>query len=175
MITSHVTWKRYWPGARMESPLTQLLPMISLMWVMTTFSIKMKTGAISYVNMLVLAVAVNHSPAIDIRSKPQESWLKNLGCPEIKIVNIFQPAVSMYRRPPCKTSRPSICHYFALLLRIIECQWTRNKDITRGRWTPSTPDTWPIGLRLIPFPGINIRKIDVGGRQRATLSIAGHN
>ena len=32
--------------------------------------------------MLVLAVAVNHSPAREVTSNPQESWLKNRGWPE---------------------------------------------------------------------------------------------
>jgi hypothetical protein len=36
--------------------------------------------------MLVFAVAVSHSPAMEIRSSPQESWLKNLGCPGMKDV-----------------------------------------------------------------------------------------
>ena len=35
----------------------------------------------SYVNMLVLAVAVSHSPAREVTSSPQESWLKNRGWP----------------------------------------------------------------------------------------------
>ena len=67
------------PGAKMESPLVN--PMISLIFAKTACSIRMKTGAISYVNMLVLAVAVNHSPAMETMSRPVESWLKNLGCP----------------------------------------------------------------------------------------------
>lgn len=46
-------------------------------------------------------------------------------------------------------SRPSICCYFGLLPRIIECQWTWNKDIICGSCTPFTGDTWPIGLSLI--------------------------
>lgn len=33
--------------------------------------------------MLVLAVDVSHSPARAIMSRPVDSWLKNLGCPEI--------------------------------------------------------------------------------------------
>ena len=45
------------------------------------FSIKMKTGPISYVNMFVFAVAVNHSPAIEIKSRPHDSWLKKCGWP----------------------------------------------------------------------------------------------
>ena len=32
--------------------------------------------------MLVLAVAVSHSPAREVTSSPQESWLKNRGWPE---------------------------------------------------------------------------------------------
>ena len=67
------------PGAKMESPFSN--PMISLIFLKHSCSIRMKTGAISYVNMLVLAVAVNHSPAMDTTSKPVESWLKNRGCP----------------------------------------------------------------------------------------------
>lgn len=43
---------------------------------------RMNTGAISYVNMLVFAVAVTHSPAREIVSRPHESWLKKRGCPE---------------------------------------------------------------------------------------------
>ena len=31
--------------------------------------------------MLVFAVAANHSPAMDIMSRPWESWLRNLGWP----------------------------------------------------------------------------------------------
>ena len=68
------------PGAKMESPFSN--PMISRIFLKHSCSIRMKTGAISYVNMLVLAVAVNHSPAMDTISKPVESWLKNRGCPE---------------------------------------------------------------------------------------------
>ena len=32
--------------------------------------------------MLVLAVAVSHSPAKEVTSSPQESWLKNRGWPD---------------------------------------------------------------------------------------------
>lgn len=67
------------PGARMESPPFQ--PISSRICVNTTLSMRMNTGAISYVNMFVLAVAVSHSPAIDTKSKPHDSWLKNLGWP----------------------------------------------------------------------------------------------
>lgn len=67
------------PGAKIESP--PFHPMISLILVNTTFSIRINTGAISYVNMFVFAVAVSHSPAMDTMSRPHESWLKNLGCP----------------------------------------------------------------------------------------------
>ena len=76
------------PGARMESPSGN--PMISLIFLRTTCSIKMKIGAISYVNlekepvkdhlnvltvtyMLVLAAAVSHSPARDTMSSPHDS------------------------------------------------------------------------------------------------------
>lgn len=48
-------------------------------------------------------------------------------------------------------SRLSIYYYPGLLLGIIECQWTWNKDITCGVCTPFTGDTCPIGLHLIPF------------------------
>ena len=34
--------------------------------------------------MLVLAVAVSHSPAIETTSRPLESWLKKRGCPKQK-------------------------------------------------------------------------------------------
>ena len=67
------------PGAKIESPFWN--PMISRIFLKHSCSIRMKTGAISYVNMLVLLVAVNHSPAMDTTSKPVESWLKNRGCP----------------------------------------------------------------------------------------------
>ena len=50
--------------------------------VLTSCSIIMNTGAISYVNMLVFAVAASHSPAIDMMSNPWDSWLKKWGCPE---------------------------------------------------------------------------------------------
>ena len=40
--------------------------------------------------MLVLAVAVNHSPAREVTSKPQESWLKNRGWPGLRIFRMFR-------------------------------------------------------------------------------------
>ena len=46
-------------------------------------SISINTGAISYVNMFVFAVAVNHSPAKETMSRPVDNWLKNRGWPEI--------------------------------------------------------------------------------------------
>ena len=47
--------------------------------------------------MLVLAVAVNHSPAREVTSNPQESWLKNRGWPGLRILRIFRPGLRMYR------------------------------------------------------------------------------
>ena len=47
--------------------------------------------------MLVLAVAVNHSPAREVTSNPQESWLKNRGWPGLKIFRIFRPGLRMFR------------------------------------------------------------------------------
>ena len=67
------------PGAKMLSP--SVNPIISRIFVRQACSIRMKTGAISYVNMLVFAVAVNHSPANDTMSSPVDNWLKNRGCP----------------------------------------------------------------------------------------------
>ena len=61
-------------------------PMISLIFLRTSCSIRMKTGAISYVNILVFAAAVSHSPAREVTSRPQDSWLKKRGCPETEIV-----------------------------------------------------------------------------------------
>ena len=40
--------------------------------------------------MLVLAVAVNHSPAREVTSNPQESWLKNRGWPGLSIFRKFR-------------------------------------------------------------------------------------
>ena len=40
--------------------------------------------------MLVLAVAVNHSPAREVTSNPQESWLKNRGWPGLRIFRKFR-------------------------------------------------------------------------------------
>ena len=48
--------------------------------------------------MLVLAVAVNHSPAREVTSNPQESWLKNRGWPGLKIFRIFRPGLRMFRK-----------------------------------------------------------------------------
>lgn len=59
------------PGASMESPVSH--PIISRILAKTTLSIKINTGAISYVNMLVFAVAVSHSPAIETKSNPVDS------------------------------------------------------------------------------------------------------
>ena len=47
--------------------------------------------------MLVLAVAVNHSPAREVTSNPQESWLKNRGWPGLKIFRIFRPGLRIFR------------------------------------------------------------------------------
>uniref|UniRef100_A0AC35TMA8 DUF695 domain-containing protein n=1 Tax=Rhabditophanes sp. KR3021 TaxID=114890 RepID=A0AC35TMA8_9BILA len=38
--------------------------------------------------MLVLAVAVNHSPAIETKSNPQEIWLKNRGWPVLTPIEL---------------------------------------------------------------------------------------
>jgi len=67
------------PGARIESPSEN--PMTSLIFLRTKLSIRMNTGAISYVNMLVFAVAVSHSPAMETVSSPQDNWLKKWGWP----------------------------------------------------------------------------------------------
>ena len=48
--------------------------------------------------MLVLAVAVNHSPAREVTSSPQESWLKNRGWPGLKIFRIFRPGLKIFRK-----------------------------------------------------------------------------
>ena len=48
--------------------------------------------------MLVLAVAVNHSPAREVTSNPQESWLKNRGWPGLKIFRIFRPGLKIFRK-----------------------------------------------------------------------------
>ena len=47
--------------------------------------------------MLVLAVAVNHSPAREVTSNPQESWLKNRGWPGLRMFRIFRPGLRMFR------------------------------------------------------------------------------
>ena len=67
------------PGASMLSPWWN--PMISLIFPRHSCSMSMNVGAISYVNMFVFAVAVNHSPARETMSKPVESWLKKRGWP----------------------------------------------------------------------------------------------
>ena len=59
------------PGAKILSP--SVNPMISLIFARQACSIKMNTGAISYVNMFVFAVAVNHSPAKETISRPVDS------------------------------------------------------------------------------------------------------
>ena len=48
--------------------------------------------------MLVLAVAVNHSPAREVTSNPQESWLKNRGWTIFKIFRIFRPGLKIFRK-----------------------------------------------------------------------------
>ena len=58
--------------------------MISLIFERQEFSMRMKTGAISYVNMLVLAAAVSHSPAMDTMSRPSDNSLKKCGWPAIE-------------------------------------------------------------------------------------------
>ena len=67
------------PGASMLSPWWN--PMISLIFPRHSCSMSINVGAISYVNMFVFAVAVNHSPARETMSKPVESWLKKRGWP----------------------------------------------------------------------------------------------
>ena len=48
--------------------------------------------------MLVLAVAVNHSPAREVTSNPQESWLKNRGWPGLRMFRIFRPGLRIFRK-----------------------------------------------------------------------------
>ena len=59
------------PGARILSP--SVKPIISLILARQACSINMKTGAISYVNIFVLAAAVNHSPARETTSRPVDN------------------------------------------------------------------------------------------------------
>ena len=76
------------PGASMLSPWWN--PMISLIFPRHSCSMSINVGAISYVNMFVFAVAVNHSPARETMSKPVESWLKKRGWPvKSKIITIL--------------------------------------------------------------------------------------
>ena len=48
--------------------------------------------------MLVLAVAVNHSPAREVTSNPQESWLKNRGWPGLWMFRIFRQGLRIFRK-----------------------------------------------------------------------------
>ena len=59
------------PGAKILSP--SVNPMISLILARHACSIKIKTGAISYVNILVFDAAVNHSPANETISRPVDN------------------------------------------------------------------------------------------------------
>lgn len=57
-------------------------------WWMTPATGQRSLGSVTH--MLVLAVEVSHSPARPMISRPDESWLKNLGWPEKRFYSNYK-------------------------------------------------------------------------------------